>query len=227
MGCRRGEDSVERGDEILIWRIVRPESEDASGMELRGAAAQSGDLVKCIVPRVQEILRRVVDVEQDSVKEPLRLLLVESLSRRGEREEIAQDQTGSRVGGELRAERNEAAAVPADDLLKRLDNEERTDPGIFERGERGVTQAKAADNDVQIWSLRCRQSQIGQRDFDLVEEARHEERIAQFHLEDFQSIERMDSPPAQDQLAKRGLAVVEFGEVAVHLPVISDNRSRR
>jgi len=217
VGRLRGKHSIEHGDEILIRRVVRPESKDASGMELRGAAMQSGDLVECTVPRVQETLRGVVDVEQDSVKEPVWILCVESLPGGGEREEIAQDQTASRVGRKLRPERNETAPVPADDGLKRLDNEERTDSGMIERGERGVPQPKATDDDIQLGSLHGRQSQIGERDFDLMEEARHEECIAQFHLEDFQSIEGVDSPAAQDQLAERGLAVVEFSEIGAHL----------
>ncbi len=166
----------------------------------------------------------MVDVEQDSVEKPLGILRVESLSRRGEREEIAEDQTASRVGGELRPERNKAASVPADDILQRLDYEERSDSRMFERGYCGVTQTEATDNDIQLRRLQCCQSQICERDFDLMEEARHEECIAKFHLEDFQSIERPDSPAAQDQFAKRGLAVVEFGEVGVQ--IIRMRRSR-
>ncbi len=57
MGCSLGEDSVQPCEEILIRRVVRPESEDSSGMELRGKAMQSSDLVEWTVPRVQEILR--------------------------------------------------------------------------------------------------------------------------------------------------------------------------
>ena len=57
MGCRCGEDSVERGDENVIRRVVGPESEDALRIKLRGETAKSVDFVECTVPAVQEILR--------------------------------------------------------------------------------------------------------------------------------------------------------------------------
>ena len=62
----------------------------------------------------------------------------------------------------------------------------------------------------------CRQSEIGESDFDFMEEARHQKGIAEFHFEDFEIIERRHLPAAQGKVAERGGSEIEFGKVAAH-----------
>ena len=51
-----------------------------------------------------------IDVEQDGVEKPPGILRVETLSRGGKLEEIAEDQAASGVGGQLRAAKGLDAA---------------------------------------------------------------------------------------------------------------------
>ena len=112
------------------------------------------------------------------------------------REEIAVDQAAAGVGGELRAEGDEATLVPVDDGIQGLDDKERAQRCVLKGGDRGVAQTETTHDDIQVRPIEWRQPKIGERDFNLVEEARHEECVAEFHLEDFQSVEREDAAAA-------------------------------
>ncbi len=65
--------------------------------------------------------------------------------------------------------------------------------------------------------LERREGKIRESDFDFVEEARHQKRVPEFHLENLQVIERAEAAAAQREVAERGGLEIEFGKVAAHL----------
>ena len=58
----------ERVHEIVVGRVVGPEGEDAAGMKFFGENAEAFGAVECGVTFVEEVLRGVIDIEQDSMK---------------------------------------------------------------------------------------------------------------------------------------------------------------
>jgi len=164
----------------------------------------------------------MVDVEQHGMEKPPGLVRIETVLRiAGEGEEIAVDQAAARVAGELPAEGNQSSLMPLDHRIQRLDDEERAHRGIPERGDRCVAQPQTADHHVPLPRVERREAEIGERDFDFVEEARHEESVPELHFEDFHPIERGDSPAPQGQISERRFAEVEFSEVGAHVIGIS------
>ena len=141
----------------------------------------------------------------------------------GEREEVALDQPGARVGGERRGIRQQVLLVPADDRGEGLDDDERAHPWLLERGDRGVPQPQPADDDVQLVAGAGRQPQPGQLDLGDGEQARHEELVAELDLVDV-DLQRPVEPPAQADLAHLGVLPVQLLEVPAHR---STSRSRR
>jgi hypothetical protein len=116
----------------------------------------------------------------------------------------------------LRAEGDEGAAVPFDDGLESLDNEEGMDGWVFESREGGVAQTEAAYDDIEAGSFETGETESGEFFLDHVEEAGHEEGVAEFDFEDLETVQGADAAAAQCQGAERGGAVIEFGEVGGH-----------
>ena len=208
---------AQRRQERRIGWVVGPQREHPGRVELRGEAAQSGGLVKRAVARVQQVARRMVDVQQHGVELPARRGRIEARFRAGgQREKVAVDEPAAGIGGEFETERNHATRVPFDDGFQCFDDEQRAHRRVFQGRARGVSEAQSADDHVPRRVRQSRQSQIGERDLDLVKQARHEKGVAEFHLEDFQAIQRVDAAAAQGQISERSMAMVEFGKVGAH-----------
>lgn len=166
--------------------------------------------------RVQEVAGRVVDVEEHGVETAAGLGGVESGGGvGGEGEEVAVDEAAAGIGGEAGAQRDEAAAVPIDDSFEGIDDKEGADGGVAQGGHGGVAKTEAADDDVERAET-VGEAEIGEGDLDFVEEAGHEEFVAEFDLEDFEIVEDADAPTAQGQVAHVGGAEIEFLKIAGH-----------
>ena len=68
LGAGFGEDRNEPRRERLIRRFVGPETKDAAGAEMGGELLQPRGLVERCILRVEQEVRRVVDVDQDGIK---------------------------------------------------------------------------------------------------------------------------------------------------------------
>lgn len=63
-----GEDGGKGLEEGGGGRVVGPEGEDAAVVQVRGEGAQPGGFVEGAVARVEEVARRVVDVQEHGMK---------------------------------------------------------------------------------------------------------------------------------------------------------------
>src|SRR3954452_1548292 len=52
---------------LIVRRIIRPQGKGASGMEVRCKARETIEGVERCMARMQDVLRRVVDINQDRV----------------------------------------------------------------------------------------------------------------------------------------------------------------
>src|SRR5687767_3863851 len=87
---------------------------------------------------------------------------------------------------------------------------------MLEGGDRGVAQSKATHHDIVRTGAERFQAEISERDFHLVKEARHEEGLAELHLEDFKIIKGPHTSAPKREIAERGFPEIEFGEVSAH-----------
>jgi len=165
---------------------------------------------------MEEIARRVVDIEKDAVEAAGRGGWIKSSGRGGKSEKVAMDHAAPRIIIKRRAKWNEAALVPFDYRIEGIHNDEFAHGRMFERGDRGVAKSKATHDDIVRTGAERFQAEIGERDFDLVKEARHEKGLAELHLEDFKIIKRPHTAAPKGEIAERGFPEVEFGEVSAH-----------
>lgn len=216
MGGGIGKNFAEGGEEGVAGWVVGPHGEDTAGVELCRELAEGSGGIERGVAGVEEVLGGVVDVEEDGVEAAGGIFGVEAGGGSGrQREEIAVDEAAARVGGERRAERDEAAFVPFDDGGEGVDDEERSDGVVPERGGGGVAEAETTDDDVER-AGEVGQSEVGEGDFDVVEEAGHEELLAEFDFVNFEVIELRESAAAEGEVAEGGGSEVEFFEGAAH-----------
>jgi hypothetical protein len=86
---------------------------------------------------------------------------------------------------------------------------------VLERRRGRVTKPEPANHDVERGRqpLEC---EARERNFSLVEEARHQECVAELDLVDLAAVKRQHPAAAQDELAQRSAAVVQLLETGVH-----------
>ena len=125
------------------------------------------------------------------------------------------DELGAGVGGEFRTERDEAGTVPVDDGGEGVDDKEAADAGIAEGGAGGVAESESANDDVE-GGVHFREAEVGKGNFDVGEEAGHEEFLTEFDLVDFLIVEHWDLPTTERNGAEGRVGVSEFFECAGH-----------
>jgi hypothetical protein len=156
----------------------------------RSARKGSFPRIESAVAAVEQLARRVVDVQQHRVKTPTRRGGIEAARRiGGEDEEVTLDQTTAGIGSEFATQRHKTVAMPADHRGHAVHHEQFANPRFPQGRRRGVAQAETADDDVEFVALRLGESEIGECLFDDVKEARHEEFVAQLHLQNFEVVE--------------------------------------
>lgn len=199
----------------MVRRVVRPERENAAGMQLRGEPGQPLRLVQRGVARMQQVSRRMVDIHQHRVEAALRSVGIETGGGMRHREEVAMDQAATRITRQGLAERKQSLLVPFDDLGKRVNHDQRSNARIFEHGERGVAEPEAADDDVEVVPIKGGQSEACQRDLGGGELARHQEGIAEFDFVDVDAGGWLPAAP-QAEHAHRGRTKIQLFEIHAH-----------
>ena len=63
---------------LTVRRIIRPQGKDAPGMEVRCKARETIDGVERCMARMQDVLRRVIDINQDRVVAASRMVSIET-----------------------------------------------------------------------------------------------------------------------------------------------------
>lgn len=178
--------------------------------------------IKAAMPRMQEIARRVIDIEEDRVETPLRGTGIKASFRCGESKEIRVDEATPWILSQSRSERNQTALVPIDHCLQRIDYDQLAHGRMLQCSDRSIAEAKAADDHIVARlaspgaGVQRGKTQISQRDFDFMEQAGHQKRLAKFHFENLQIIQHSHATPAQRKIAQRSLPEIQLGEVATH-----------
>ena len=167
---------------------------------------------------MEEIVRGVIDIEQDGVEATAGGGRIETVGGCGEGEEVGQHEAAARVFGKDRAERNETALVPFDDGIEGLDYDQFAHCGMLQRRDRRVAEPEPAHDDIPRSRIERREAEVGESDFDFVKEARHEELLAQLDLEDFEIIHSPHAAAAQGKVPQRGCSEIEFGKISAHRP---------
>ena len=80
------------------------------------------------------------------------------------------------------AQRDQAALVPFDHRRQRIDDQQRCDFAVFQRRRGRVAEPEPADDDIPVRAFQFGQSQVRQRLFHLMEQTRHQKRVAQLHF---------------------------------------------
>ena len=108
---RRGcEDAGQHALERVIRRIVRPQRKDAAGMQMLGQPRKPLRLVQRGVARMQQLSRRVIDVDQHRIEAAARRVADRSLRRNATSQRSRHGPGGS---ADRRSVACRAAATPA------------------------------------------------------------------------------------------------------------------
>ena len=158
-----GEDAGEACGGGVVRGVVRPEAEDAAGLQVAGDAGEAFVGVERRVPGREKRLRRMVDVDQDAVEHPPRPVGIEAVGRGGESEEVALDQPTAGIARDPGPEGQDALAVPVDHGGQRVDDDQARDLGVIEGGGGGVAETEAADHDVGRGGREVGQREAGER----------------------------------------------------------------
>jgi hypothetical protein len=171
--------------ELFIGRVIGPHCEDSFRAEEGGELSEPLARVEGAVSFVNEILRGVVDVQQNGMEASARIVGIESL-RSCESKEVTWKVAAARVRGELGTERDETLFVPGDDLGKDLDHVECIDALVLEGCLSGVAQSQSAHHDIKFGFIEESQSEVCEGDLHGGEETRHEITGSEDDLVDFQ-----------------------------------------
>ena len=124
----------------------------------------------------------MIDIQQHRVKPPARLLRVETVRGLRAREEVGVHHSAARIAREFFAQRNQAALMPFDHRLQGVHHQQRCDLAMLERRHRRVSESEPAHHDIPARAFQLSQSQMGERDLHLMEQARHQERVPELYL---------------------------------------------
>ena len=217
MPFRVAEHLTQRFQERRVRIVVRPHREHAPGLEEGLHPPQAVLPIEIRMGGIEQLPRRVVDVQQHRVPAPPRLRRIEPLSAR-QREEIRVEQRATRIGRQFLAVGHQPAPVPIDHRLQRLHHHQPRHLRKRQRRRRRVAQPQPADHDLPPAARQRPQPQPRQLLLRLVEQARHQVLAVQLHLDRLRPVQRQHPPPLQDQFPQRCLPVVQFFELRFHRP---------
>ena len=126
-------------------------------------------------------------------------------------EHVVLDRLKARIGHQFLAERDDATCDPLDDALNQLDHLDTRDTVRVERCFARVTEAEAADHDIEIAAAvhrdrACCQLALGHGD-----RAAHQELMLECQLDD---VRHRRSSPTEDEHAERRIDVIDDFEFA-------------
>jgi hypothetical protein len=158
VGFRSREDLAQSALEIFIGRIVRPKGENTPWTQMRRELSQARRQIQPRISRRQDLARRMVDIDKDRVKSPVRIVGVQSRFLRVKyREEIALDDTASAIAGQAGAKRQQLPSMPPDDFGQRLDHDQGSHTMVFQHRVGREAEAKSADDHVEVSARDLRQ----------------------------------------------------------------------
>jgi drug/metabolite transporter (DMT)-like permease len=147
---------------------------------------------------------------------------IEAFRPLGPGEKIAGGDSATGIGRQRRAQRNQAAAVPANDRLQEFYDQERTHLGMGKRGDSRVTKAEAAHDHIPSATGQFAETEVGQRILHRVKHAGHQKRLAQFYFVDDLVSEDRDPFAPQAEVTERSRLEIQLLEKGIHaltLPV--------
>jgi hypothetical protein len=109
--------------------------------------------------------------------------------------------------------------------LQKIYHDQRAHTGVLQSGAGRVSKAQAPDHNIETPTLQPCDPQVRKRYFHLVEEARHEEILAELDLINLKTIKFPQPAPPQDQLPKRSLTIIQFSKICAHPPTQVDAHS--
>jgi hypothetical protein len=164
---------------------------------------------------VQEVSRRVIDIEEDGVEAAARCLRIKTDITVGHGEEVASLQANSWIGHQFGGVGKQRMLMPADDLRECFHHDERMNAGIVERRLRCIAEPQSPDDDIEVGIDRLGQAEARERYLGHGEQARHQELVAELDFVHVDVQGRLD-PPAQADDPHAGLGPVEFLEACTH-----------
>src|SRR3954470_24533645 len=125
----------------------------------------------------------MVNVEQHGMEAAAWLAAIETVVRDREREEIGMNDTAARIASQRFPKGNQPLLVPADHRLQSINHKQRAEAFVAQRRCRGVAKTKATNDDVDRVHLHFPKCKIGKRFLNDMKQARHQERLTEFYLE--------------------------------------------
>src|SRR5680860_292381 len=76
-GAGLGKDAAQARREDLVRKVIRPQAEHAPGTKMRRQSAKTVGLIEGVISRIEQELRRMIDVDEDRVELAGRRLRIE------------------------------------------------------------------------------------------------------------------------------------------------------
>src|SRR6056297_28137 len=154
------------------------------------------------------MIRGMVNIGKDRVKLTTRFLMIKPVAR-GHGEEVALDQSATRVVSQSRSHWKDAAFVPLDNRCKIFDHLKVRDPWLGQNSLGRVAKTKTAHHDFKSAAPACRNPQATQGNFGGREMAGHQEILPQHDFPHIHTKPQI-AAPAQAKGADRRGAIVYF-----------------
>ena len=169
--------------------VVGPHREDAAGLQEIFQPPQAIHRIEIGVRGIEQLRRRMVDVQQHGSPAPAGLRRVESVPAR-QGEEIGVQIGAARIVGQFPAVGHEPAPVPIDHGFQGLDDDQPRDLREGQRFGGGIAQPEPADDDVPIAAFQRAQSVPRKLGFGHIEQAGHEVFAVELDLVGLRAVQR-------------------------------------
>ena len=124
----------------------------------------------------------MIDIQQHRVKLPARLFRVETVRGLRAREEVSVHHSVARIAREFFAQWHQAALMPFDHRFQGVYDQQRCDLTMLERCHSCISESEPAHDDIPARASQLSQSQMGERDLHVMEQARHQERVPELYF---------------------------------------------
>ena len=212
-----GENAVQKRLELRVGRVVGPHCEHAPGIEEGLQVTETVLRVEGLVSLVDQVPRRVIDVQENGIEAASGLSGVEALGG-GQYKEISLDQVAERIAVQFPSEGDHFPRVPADDLWKSFHDQEVPDAIVVENRPSGVSQPQPAHHHGEICSVgrQAGEGKVREGDLHRGEEAGHEIAGPKDDLVDFKIVEGSQSPASESEGTQWCFLIVQLFVVEWH-----------
>ena len=195
--------------EALVGLVVRPEPEDATGLEMSGEGAEPFGPIEAGTAIVEERVGRVVYVDQNGIEAAAGGVRIKSGLTAGDGKEVALYDPTTLIAHQFRTKRQQTRPVPVDHRLQNVDDNQRTDSLVIEDGLVCAADAEPADDNVEAATGERDKTEPGQRDLGSREQARHKVLVAERQLAPAPEAQRTDRRRSIVQLLEQAHAARE------------------